>query len=570
MKRLFSLLTMIVVMTGMVMAQSNTATTSQNGNNNSATQDQSGNSNTAEVTQGMFQGATDSEGATAIQSQEGNENSALIKQRDWANPGNLAEQQQTGDANQAVSIMYNGANESFQLQEGDGNWSKFQTSNGSGNYGETQQMGHNNAAFVKLLQSSSSSAEVMQDGDGNQAEVDAQGSGNMVDVDQTGTGNKVGMQPWYANEGITIDGDDNMATQTQDGSNNEATYSVFGYSNEFTGEQTGDMNKMFVNQSTWYDVENYGNVINASQTGDENLLDAKLKGDDNTLDFTQTGNSNVITGLGGNPFMYEGDYSDIDIEQINDNNTVQADIQGTNQDIDVWQKSYSPGNTSKIEIDASLGGGTASQSVSVRQDGTNNMSDVYIKGNGNTIEHDQPKDKEGPVIVNRDNKATTNIWGSGNSATIYQEGDANMAEQNIWGSGNSASTHQDGGFNEAFITQKTGGNTALQVQDGYYYGGTESKWDNNEADHNYSNILQEGGSANMAKSYQSGDQNWVDIHQDGSGNSAIVDQGLWDQRFTPGVHGSMNEATIMQTGTGHSTTILQNGNSNTANITQSN
>ena len=539
MKRLFSLLTMVIVMTGMVMAQGNSATTSQNGNNNSATQDQTGNSNTAEVTQGMFQGATDSEGATAIQTQDGSENSAIIKQRDWSNPGNLAEQEQIGEGNQAASIMYNGANESYQLQEGDGNWSKFQTSNGSGNYGETRQLGDNNEAFVKLLHSSSSTAEVMQDGEGNQAEVEAQG-------------------------------ENNTASMSQYGYDNEASYSVFGYGNEFTGEQDGQMNQMFINQATWYDAENYGNQITATQTGNENLLDAKLKGDDNTLNFTQSGSFNEIIGFGGDPFMYEGDYSSIDIEQINDNNTVRADIKGTNQDLDVWQKSYSPGNTAKIEIDAALGGGAASQSVSVMQDGTNNLSDVYIQGNGNSVEHTQPKDVEGPVIVNKDNEAYTSIWGSGNSASIYQEGDANQAEQNIWGTGNSASTHQDGGYNEAYITQETGGNTALQVQDGYYYGGMESKWDNNEADHNYSEILQKGGSDNMAKSYQSGDQNQVDIYQDGSGNSAVVDQGLWDQRFTPGVHGSLNEATIMQTGNAHSATILQNGNSNTATITQSN
>lgn len=471
MKRLFSLLTMVIVMTGMVMAQSNSATTTQNGNNNSSSQDQSGNSNTAEVTQGMFQDETDSEGATAIQTQDGSENSAIIKQRDWGNPGNLAEQEQIGEGNQAVSIMYNGANESYQLQEGDGN---------------------------------------------------------------------------------------------------QASYSVLGYDNTFSGEQDGQMNQMYIDQATWYDADNYGNQVTATQTGNENLLDAKLKGDENTLNFTQSGNFNEITGLSGDPFMYEGDYSSIDIEQINDNNTVQAHIQGTNQDIDVWQKSYSPGNTSKIEIDASLGGGTASQSVFVMQDGTSNLSDVYIQGNGNTVEHTQPQDLEGPVIVNKDNEAYTSIWGSANEASIYQEGDANLAEQNIWGSSNSATTHQDGGYNEAYIDQKTDGNTALQVQDGYYYGGTESKWDNNEADYNYSNILQEGGSENMAKSYQSGDQNQVDIHQDGSGNSAIVDQGLWDQRFTPGVHGSMNEATITQSGTGHSATILQNGNSNVANINQSN
>lgn len=569
MKRLLSLFAMVFFMTGMVMAQGNNASTTQNGSGNSATQNQSGSNNDAEIIQGMFQGSTDSEGATAIQSQDGSENSALIQQRDWGDPGNLAEQDQTGEKNTAVSTMYNGANESFQMQDGNMNWSKFKTS-GSGNYGETKQTGDKNAAFVKLLGSSSSDAKVRQEGDMNVAEVDATGAGNDVDVEQLGDNNNVGSQPWYSGTGVSVEGDNNNVGLTQDGNSNDARYTVLGYDNDFTGEQMGDENQMFVNQGDWYDVDNYGNEIYAKQDGDMNVLDAKLKGDENFLDFIQEGSSNTITGFGSDPFMYEGDYSDIDVEQINDNNTVRADIRGTNQDVDVWQKSYSPGNTAKIDIDASLGGGTANQSVEIKQDGSNNLSDVYIDGNGNSVKHTQPLDQEGPVIVNKDNEAYTEIWGSNNSSMIHQEGDANFADQDIWGSGNTAETTQDGGYNEAYITQKTGGNTAIQVQDGYTYGGYESKWDNNEADHNLSEILQKGGSDNMAKTYQSGDENVVDITQDGSGNKAVVDQGLWDQRYTPGVHGSLNEATIMQTGSGHSANVLQNGSNNTATISQSN
>lgn len=605
MKKAITLFAAVLFMTGMVMAQSNTATTKQEGNDNTAQQSQVGQGNDAMIHQGDYKGEGGNmnvqNGGTAIQNQNGNDNVASIKQRSsiWGS-GNTSEQHQSGDENKAYAIFFNSSNQSNQAQDGEGNWSKVKAT-GNGNKLETTQEGTANKAFSFMIgnEDMSKMSSTYQNGEGNEAYSKSKGYGNSIDIDQVGNYNKIGTKSWGDGLGVNIKGDMNDATVSQDGDENNAKYAVQGYNNSFTGTQTGNMNDMKVDQYNWYDVENYGNVINAEQSGEGNNLDVLFKGDENTdVNFIQDGEYNTIKGFGNvpttngtpsqtfteDPFLYEGDRSSINIEQLGENNIVRGDIRGTNQDVDVNQESFSPGNVSEIQINASLGSDAASQSVDVDQVGQN-YSGVLINGNGNDVTHNQyGRDNDGPLVGK--NFAVTSITGSDNTSDVEQEGE-NSGSFNvdlsclpfvsqfslpagvyhlISGSGNSASTEQDGNQNWAGVIQIGSNNKAKQLQDAWNVGGDEAIA-NHEADENVSGILQAGWS-NEAEAYQFGDMNHSGIAQMGSGNTAIVDQGLWDQRYTPGLHGSNNGSYILQVGSGHNSSVFQNGSSNCSYILQ--
>jgi hypothetical protein len=397
---------------------------------------------------------------------------------------------------------------------------------------------------------------------------------------------------------VTQVGANDTSNVTQHGSNNYAEFGVTGDDNYFEGtqnnlEKEGVGNDMKVDQLNWYDNQNYGNRVKATQTGDYNNLDALLKGDENNITFKQQGWGNSIEGFGWSPvstfaeepFIYEGDRSMIHIEQVGANNVVKGDIRASNQNVNVYQESGNEvdDNLSEIYIRGSLGS-PAEQKVTVNQYGEN-YSDVDIWGNGNTVSHEQyGGDPDGPNIGK--NKAQTVIYGSGNSSEIEQEGSTDMGseygneavhmigQEGGWVSGNEAHTVQDGFDNWAKVEQYSNGNTARQVQDAW--NGIEgTKDDNQEADKNWSHIKQWGGTDNTAETYQFGDENWAEVMQDGMGNTSITDQGIWDQErpgatgLTPS-HGNNNWLKVNQTGNYNTSHVIQNGNSNSATVTQMN
>jgi hypothetical protein len=371
---------------------------------------------------------------------------------------------------------------------------------------------------------------------------------------------------------VRQDGADNSAAVNQTGASNTFDYGVKGEENTLNTDQTGTGNTAYINQETWYDqpdafqAYNNLNVVTSSQNGEENWIDAKLKGDENIINFIQDGSMNIIFGFGGvgTEFKYEGDYSEIDIEQINEGNMVKGDISGTNQDVDVYQISRSPGNVSEITIDAFLGSSAPDQMVDIEQDGENE-SYVTITGNGNSVKHNQyGEDNDGANPGT--NMATTTIEGDYNSSDIEQEGQGNMATHTQQGSAvyhNEAQTLQDGIDNEAEIIQKGDNNYAYQDQD-VWNGSADPDDDNNEADDNYSRINQQWGTWNHAESWQFGDDNSNEIIQDGHRNEAYVFQGKTDRKFgiDNASHGNDNWAKINQYGDDNAATVMQDGDGN--------
>jgi hypothetical protein len=390
---------------------------------------------------------------------------------------------------------------------------------------------------------------------------------------------------------VTQQGTNDTSNVTQSGTNNYAEYSVYGDDNFFMGEQDNSMkeegagNDMKVDQANWFDVSNYGNRVRAIQEGAGNDLDAILKGDENNITFKQEGRSNVIRGPGGapvstfteDPFKYNGDRSMIHVEQIGFQNVVVGDIQGSNQVVDIYQESATDvdDNYSEVMIRGSLGS-PSTQTVDVDQVGQNE-SDIDIWGDGNSVTHDQYGGDDAGDPEKGTNVATTEIHGDGNTSWIEQEGLRNEATHMIGNSdvtGNEARTIQDGRDNVAEVEQLSNDNYARQVQDAWN-GISGTLDDDQEAEMNESYITQQGGVGNSAETYQFGDGNYVDIMQDGANNTAITDQGIWDQERPAATgfmstHSDNNMIDIDQTGFGHTAEVIQIGSSNSSTISQSN
>lgn len=405
---------------------------------------------------------------------------------------------------------------------------------------------------------------------------------------------------------VTQEGDGDQATVNQTGNLNYMEYSVKGDENIFTASQDNSMketqegNWMHVDQYSWQQNQNIGNVITATQMGDENDLDALLKGDRNNITFYQDGARNQIKGFSPapdesfteEPFRLNSDDSYVSITQIGQDNLMRGDIQGNNQHVDVYQENGQPDdNVSEVFIRASWGN-PAQQTVDIDQVGQN-YSHAQIHGDGNAVTHNQYGNQEGSER-GRNTAVTWIIDGEGNTSSIEQEGqnDAGYgfnyqnvtapgddpyygawagAWHKIMGDNNTAITHQDGNDNKGVIIQSSDGNTARQVQDAW--NGIAGEDDpNGEADNNQSWIYQHTG-ANDAYTFQFGDNNSARIIQNGDGNIAIGDQGIWDQErpaatgYAP-AHGYGNTMNVSQTGNSNWSHVIQNGNGNTANVTQ--
>ena len=287
----------------MVMAQSNVADITTDGDNNQATSIQLGSNNSATIDQ--F--ANESE---ATQTQIGSDNVANIEQfGSW--PGvdrayNVtAVQSQTGTGHQAY----------IRQMPGDyaGNSSAQQLQNGANHYALIDQFAENSIVYQEQIGSARNDAEAYQTGTGNYISQFQNGQGNRARVDeQTGFGG-------YQN---------NVAIQSQVGNWNNALIEQYNVSGGkswpgATGNtaeiyQTGDDNWAGdgYGAATEYGIRQWGNDNTAIVTQNDvaNKSQVLQVGIDNTANITQGGG----TGLYGAYGIY---WNQSDIVQTGDGNT---------------------------------------------------------------------------------------------------------------------------------------------------------------------------------------------------------------------------------------------------------
>lgn len=269
MKKLTTLLFVLVFASSMAYAQNNEATVDQEGDNQDSYVEQVGSTNEADVDQ-----FTDNSGTQESDIiQLGSENVATVNQSQTGggnNGLNSAYIEQDGDNNEATQTQnapgYNGGQSVWGLQEGSGNTLNQSTGSGYTLSLNAEQYGTSNTADQDAS-GAHNHGEVYQDGESNEAVQNLSGSnngymGDIILIDQNGVGNYAsqdftGHGSSHNNNAEVIQlGDDNEAWQLGNGRNLNATVSQDGMGNWSTQEQWGN-----------------GHSSSVTQTGDNNTAD---------------------------------------------------------------------------------------------------------------------------------------------------------------------------------------------------------------------------------------------------------------------------------------------------------
>ena len=346
------------------------------------------------------------------------------------------------------------------------------------NTATTTQTGDDNNSTVG--QTGSNYSQVLQDGNTNTANVGQEGTNTAV-VDQLNS---------------TL----NTANVDQDGSGNEA-YLTQGMVENYYAAPYNISTDMSANENTGsIDQLGDGNVVEFIQVGDNNEGSAEQTGDGNTSYIYQGwafgfwGETPITSALAS----YS---STVGITQIEDDNYAA-----------VWQY-----------------GGT-NNDVSIHQDGVGNLSQI-TQG---FIYEDAPYNFTHPVYNTQDNFASVEQYGNDNIGKAMQLGDGNSFTLTQNGDGNSL----------GFGIDQTG---LLLSRNAYF---------EQDGDDNIFVGTQNDGATLKHESFQFGDGNEIDLIQN-EGDVALIQQS-----------GDFNKANVYQYGVGNDATAVQNGDNNTANITQ--
>jgi len=333
---------------------------------------------------------------------------------------------------------------------------------------------------------------------------------NDATVDQTGNDNQATATQSGSDNDAEIEqvGNDNDGTITQNNLNNSGTILQTGDNNTATSDQDGEKNDGFILQG-WDDKSvTDGNEVSLTQSGYANRSDVfQFYGEDNEATVTQSGQENDAR-------VMQGWF--VPFDAVN-RNVASIDQQSSNNDSRIFQYN---GDDNEAIVNQSIGDYNNGQ---ISQGYLWNVHDVQIsEANFNYGRIDQ---------LGGDNNATVMQLGDHNSFELVQNGSGNVVGEEGRVSQGAKWFIQDGDDND-FVGEQNNGSILDYDSEGIsgYYG-----------------------------SFQEGNYNKIDLIQ------GQDDYGLIQQL------GDSNTATLFQAGNiGHEATILQNGNSNTAHVTQTN
>jgi hypothetical protein len=267
MKKLTTLLAAFLFTTGMVFAQTNTATVDQTGDNQVANATQSGATNTVDIDQ--LSTNTGPQTATALQT--GTSNSAVVNQSQTGGggntPANSAYIEQLGTSNMSTQIQtapgYNSGQSVWGFQDGTSNELSQTISGGYTNSLRAEQYGTENIAN-QSANGPYADGNVYQDGTANVAEQTLTGSNNgyggaVMLINQLGIENYASQI--FAGSGL---GHTNNAEIYQDGFDNDAYQDGTGRNLNAVLNQTGDLNMSMQTQTG----NGHSSVV--TQMGDNN------------------------------------------------------------------------------------------------------------------------------------------------------------------------------------------------------------------------------------------------------------------------------------------------------------
>lgn len=472
MKQLLTAVVFMLISTALV-AQSNSAVTTQTGNTNDSKVTQAGGNQDATVTQtGNLNNSkvnqfTDNLGTqTAEVIQGGNSNGAKVEmdQTGGGTPSsNSAYINQAGNLNNSFQKVnapgYNGDQHVVGNQTGNNNNLDQRILHGYTDQFEATQVGNRNTTTQRMPSATHNKGVVNQEGNDNSARQDLSGGNNgygaPIKIKQIGNWNVadqdfVSTQTFsHKNDGLVSQvGNGNYAKQDVLGKNAEVASEVIGNNNDTRQFITGASDK-----STLF-AQGSGNTVRTDQTGDENLVGVKLNdamignANGNEVNVQQAGDYNYLT-LG----IRRGDIG-------GDRNIVKVDQEGNGQ----YHRLTADGSANDIRIKATgnVGGSQYAgnrgdwaftngspvwtetsdrNELDLVQDGTRNYATGVVAGDGNDINISQTGNNNlvGTNWYDRDGVA---ISGNNNDVNIMQTGNGNSSLNNVTGNGNAINVNQ--------------------------------------------------------------------------------------------------------------------------------
>lgn len=346
----------------------------------------------------------------------------------------------------------------------------------------------------------------------NSATTTQTGTGNNSDVDQTGANNAT----------ITQLGNTNIVDVLQDGTNTTVVDQFNSTNNKASVDQDGLLNEAYVTQGMVEDYNGYtstsmtasNNVATVDQDGNGNMVGEFIQvGDNNTGSISQNGNNNTAYAYTGWAYGFWGETA------------ITSALSNTNSKVNISQ--ISDGNYAAVW---QYGGDN--DEIKISQDGVGNLSQI-TQG---MIYEDAPYNFPHPVYNTNDNYASVTQIGNNNNGKAMQLGDGNSFTLTQNGDGNS-------------VGYGVGQSGLLLSRNAYF--------DQSGDDNTFVGTQTDGATLDHT-SFQLGDLNNIDLLQ-GAGDVSLIQQ-----------TGDLNAANVHQYGGGQDATVMQNGNSNTSNVTQQN
>ena len=369
---------------------------------------------------------------------------------------------------------------------------------------------------------SSNAVQVRQAGTEQSTLTNQDGVGNLARVFQTGN----------------VDGNEGQSGQL-----NLAEVEQTGYLNESTIAQEGDFNNAMIDQNNDAGEESLGNRAQIMQgtanQAENNDAAIEQDGQDNSAYTLQTFDnsdaSTVQSGVGNTSEIVQNAGPEASLGQF-----AIVDQTGDGNQSRVDQDNADGSNARNVALTTQIGSNNQAEQLQSAEGAVGNTAQINQGTNGTIVVSSDAFNRFGEV---------TGFDSSVNNFLVEEDSESGVAFQN-----------QSGDDNDAFIAQASseeGSNNAAQIQDG-----------NGNSAFISQSFFAAGGTDNVGRQLQTGDNNAATLNQDGSSHASLQDQWGTDNNAVTSQAGLHNNANTFQEGTANYGQTLQHGQDNVALLTQ--
>ena len=397
-----------------------------------------------------------------------------------------------------------------------------------------QDTGARKAVQVAQIPGSAAGAntgESIQNGSDNAVQVRQAGTEQSTLTNQDGVANLARvMQTGNVNGNQALSGQLNLAEVEQTGFNNQSTIYQEGDFNNAMIDQNNDndtaANRAQIMQGVANQAENNDAAI--EQDGEDNSAYTLQTYDNSDASTVQSGTANISEiGQNAGPEDSQGQFAIV-------NQT------GNRNESRVEQDNVGGSDARNVALTTQLGDDNQAEQIQEAEGSVGNRGQINQGTNGTVTVSSDALNRFGEV---------SGFDGSVGNVLVPEVSESAVAYQN-----------QSGDDNDGLIVQASsvaGSNNAAQIQDG-----------NGNSAFISQSFFTSGGTDNVGRQLQTGDNNAAGLNQDGSGHKSLQDQWGDDNTAVASQAGMGNNSNMFQSGNGSYGRTLQHGENNIALLTQ--